>query len=132
VAEDPPRQQYKPDVTVGYGLRVPMFIVSPWVEPGSVHHNVWDHTSILQTILKRFCATSNPYLSDRVRSADHIGKALSRSAPRIDIPKAPKPRAARSAPDILMRQRYFGKADLTRQDTDWHEFMTVLGRLTRG
>ena len=38
-----------------YGVRVPALIVSPWVEPGSVSRTVFDHTSIIKTILLRFC-----------------------------------------------------------------------------
>ena len=30
--------------------------VSPWAEPGSVSHTLFDHTSIIKTILLRFCA----------------------------------------------------------------------------
>ena len=38
-----------------YGVRVPALIVSPWIEPGSVSHTLFDHTSIIKTILLRFC-----------------------------------------------------------------------------
>jgi phospholipase C len=37
-----------------YGVRVPALIVSPWTEPGSVSTTVFDHTSIIKTILLRF------------------------------------------------------------------------------
>jgi phospholipase C len=37
-----------------YGVRVPALIVSPWVEPGTVSHTLFDHTSIIKTILLRF------------------------------------------------------------------------------
>ncbi len=38
-----------------YGVRIPALIVSPWVEPGSVSKTLFDHTSIMKTILLRFC-----------------------------------------------------------------------------
>ncbi len=38
-----------------YGVRVPALIVSPWIEPRSVSHTLFDHTSIIKTILLRFC-----------------------------------------------------------------------------
>ena len=38
-----------------YGVRIPALIVSPWVEPRSVSHTLFDHTSIIKTILLRFC-----------------------------------------------------------------------------
>ena len=39
-----------------YGVRVPAVIVSPWVEPRTVSNTLFDHTSIIKTILLRFCA----------------------------------------------------------------------------
>ena len=36
------------------GVRVPAFVVSPFVKPGSVHHGLMDHTSILKFIGERF------------------------------------------------------------------------------
>ena len=38
-----------------YGVRVPALIVSPRVEPGSISHTLFDHTTIIKTILLRFC-----------------------------------------------------------------------------
>jgi len=38
-----------------YGVRVPAIIVSPWIEPRTVPRMVFDHTSIIKTILLRFC-----------------------------------------------------------------------------
>ena len=40
-----------------YGIRVPALIVSPWVAQGQVSHTIYDHTSVLRTILLRFCQT---------------------------------------------------------------------------
>jgi phospholipase C len=38
-----------------YGVRVPALVVSPWVAPRSVSHELFDHTSLIKTILGRFC-----------------------------------------------------------------------------
>jgi phospholipase C len=38
-----------------YGVRVPAIIVSPWTGPRTVSHTLFDHTSIIKTILSRFC-----------------------------------------------------------------------------
>jgi phospholipase C len=84
-----------------YGVRVPALIVSPWIEPGSVSTTVFDHTSIIKTILLRFApdALSQPerhrgllaraasaghprYLGTRVAQAHDLGELLTRSAPR--------------------------------------------------
>jgi hypothetical protein len=35
---------------------VPALVVSPWVEAGAVSHTLFDHTSIIKTVLLRFCA----------------------------------------------------------------------------
>ncbi len=83
-----------------YGVRVPAVIVSPWVEPRSVSSTVFDHTSIIRSILLRFCpealenppraksrlagirAGHPPYLGARVAHAAHLGALLTRIAPR--------------------------------------------------
>lgn len=83
-----------------YGVRVPAIIVSPWVEPRSVSSTVFDHTSIIKSILLRFCpgALENPpdsgnwlgkvragrpqYIGARVAHAAHLGELLTGTAPR--------------------------------------------------
>ena len=53
----------EPEMFGRYGVRVPAIIVSPWIEPRTVSHTVFDHTSIIKTILQRFCPAG-------LRSAD--------------------------------------------------------------
>lgn len=84
-----------------YGVRVPALVVSPWIEPGSVAKTVFDHTSIIKTILLRFApdALNRPkrhrrllarvtgaghphYPGTRVVQAHDLGELLTRSAPR--------------------------------------------------
>jgi phospholipase C len=84
-----------------YGVRVPALVVSPWIEPRSVSSTIFDHTSIIKTILQRFCpdALSEPkrhhgllarvgragrprYLGTRVAHAHDLGELLTRTAPR--------------------------------------------------
>ena len=84
-----------------YGVRVPALVVSPWVEPGSVTHTLFDHTSISKTILMRFCpdALKKPkrhqgllarlrthgqprYPGTRVAQANDLGELLTRTEPR--------------------------------------------------
>jgi hypothetical protein len=43
--------------------------VSPWVEPGTVSHLAFDHTSILKTIITRFLHDNPPRLGERVDRA---------------------------------------------------------------
>jgi phospholipase C len=84
-----------------YGVRVPALIVSPWTEPGSVSKTVFDHTSIIKTILQRFApdALAPPsrhrgllaraaraghphYLGTRVAQARDLGELLTRTTPQ--------------------------------------------------
>ena len=68
-----------------YGLRVPAFIVSPWVDANTVSHTVFDHTSVIKTILLRFCRRADgsiPDMGARVTGAAHLGIVLTRSTPR--------------------------------------------------
>jgi phospholipase C len=68
-----------------YGLRVPALLVSPLVEPGRVNHATYDHTSIVKTLLQRFCRDANgtiPDMGARVNAALDLGGALTRTTPR--------------------------------------------------
>jgi phospholipase C len=92
-----------------YGVRVPAIIVSPWVEPCAVSSTLFDHTSIIKTILLRFCPEAcDPlhaqgrrprlglgphYPGTRVAQANHLGELLTRTTPRPAPPR-----------DVLLRQ----------------------------
>ncbi len=67
-----------------YGVRVPAFIVSPYVEAGVVSDFVFDHTSIIKTILLRFCldGVMYPNMGKRVSAANHLGSFLTSDTPR--------------------------------------------------
>jgi phospholipase C len=84
-----------------YGVRVPGLVVSPWIEPGSVSSTVFDHTSIIKTILRRFApdaldppgrrrgllagaaSAGRPrYLGTRVAQAHDLAELLTRTTPR--------------------------------------------------
>jgi phospholipase C len=90
-----------PKMFGAYGVRVPGIIVSPWIEPRSVSNTLFDHTSIMKTILLRFCpqALEPPdgpraqrsrrirlgqpkHLGERVAHANHLGALLTRTSPR--------------------------------------------------
>jgi phospholipase C len=96
----PPRAaDDEPETFGSYGVRVPAIIVSPWIEPRAVSHTLFDHTSLIKTILLRFCpgALHEPPPADRQRPrlglgpqypglrtarASHLGELLTRGAPR--------------------------------------------------
>jgi len=72
-----------------YGPRVPAIVISPWVEEGQVASTLFDHSSIVKTILARFCRRGDgtvPDMGARVRAAAHLGGLLTRGTPRAPIP----------------------------------------------
>ena len=78
-----------------YGLRVPAFLISPLVPGGAVADQLLDHTSILKTILERFCRRDGqiPSMGVRTDHAASIWESLTLAAPR-DTPQ--------SAPDVSL------------------------------
>jgi phospholipase C len=66
------------------GVRVPALLVSPLVAAGSSSTGLlgqdfhFDHTSIIKTILSRFCNSGGqiPVLTSRVAAANHLGHLL--------------------------------------------------------
>ena len=60
-----------------YGVRVPTLVVSPFVAPG-VSSTVFDHTSLIRTILDRFCPGLSPaVMGKRVANATSLAGLLS-------------------------------------------------------
>jgi phospholipase C len=101
-----PRQWTTPDDNGAefqhYGVRVPAFIVSPWAARqkayGSQSHHlqpervIFDHTSILRTILRRFCTPPDgqtPGMTARVDAANDLGALLTEEQARTDFTTAP-------------------------------------------
>jgi phospholipase C len=71
-----------------YGVRVPSMVVSPYVEARSVSSVTYDHTSLIKTILTRFCRSGEtvPSMGARVDAAEHLGGLLTATAPRAAVP----------------------------------------------
>jgi phospholipase C len=93
--EHPPDDE--PQTFTRYGVRVPAFVISPWVAAGSVSHTLFDHATIPKTVLWRFCPTELEVRRDpagrvhrgrrrsigrRVAEAADLGGLLTLSAPR--------------------------------------------------
>jgi phospholipase C len=76
----PPAEDDNPDFQT-YGVRVPAFVVSPLVEPGTVMHTLFDHTSLIRTILLRFAPDAADSMGKRVSNAHHLGSLLTRTKP---------------------------------------------------
>ncbi|TXH67751.1 MAG: hypothetical protein E6Q88_10405, partial [Lysobacteraceae bacterium] len=64
------------------GPRVPALVMSPYVPAGSVSHQIYDHTTIAATILRRFCAPRLPKLSLRADNANDLRSMLTLQTPR--------------------------------------------------
>jgi phospholipase C len=80
-----------------YGVRVPALVVGPRVARG-VCHRVFDHTTLIKTILQRFAAAPERAIAGmgpRVARAPHLGVVL------LDDPRSdtPEPEEAREAID---------------------------------
>lgn len=73
-----------------YGPRVPALVVSGLVPPRTCSSIQFDHTSILKTILLRFCERDGkiPFMSRRVALSNDLGPLLSEPKPRTRLPSA--------------------------------------------
>lgn len=72
----PPEARDDHPETSSYGVRVPAIVVSPFVEPG-VSHTLFDHTSLIRTILDRFRPNLRPdAMGRRVANANSLAKLL--------------------------------------------------------
>jgi len=103
----PVREQLAPDNDEKFhrfGVRVPTFLISPWVEQGVLSSSrpewlgPYEHTSILRTIVERFCPSANTQgLKERyagARSVAHLLQATARDVgpmPDIEFPRPDNP-----------------------------------------
>jgi phospholipase C len=73
-----------------YGPRVPALVISPWIDPAQASHVLFDHTSIIKTILLRFCRKQDgsiPNMGARVAAANDLGSLLTAASPRKAPPQ---------------------------------------------
>jgi len=68
-----------------YGVRVPAVIVSPWIPPGTVASDVFDHSSIVATLRKLFAPGARS-LTRRDERAHTFDVVLTATAPRQGPP----------------------------------------------
>ena len=71
-----------------YGVRVPAVVVSPFARPHFVSHDVFDHTSILRFVEKRF---GLPAMTKRDAAADPMSDLFDFEQPALLHPPALKP-----------------------------------------
>jgi phospholipase C len=71
------------------GVRVPAFVISPWVEPRQVYKGVLDHTSVLKFIAAVFGNGSYSPAVDARTGVGSVQAVLARDTPRDQIPAHP-------------------------------------------
>jgi phospholipase C len=133
-----PRSNRTDHTDVFMGLRVPVFLVSPYVKKGSILKTKLDHTSILKSILARFCGAQKPYISQRVKYANSLERAITSEFREIKSEPGPLPslpdnrsRARRSASTLNNNFDIMTKQKISGESADFHEFMSFLGRTVR-
>jgi phospholipase C len=133
-ARDPrPFPRLHPEGPEHLGVRVPAFVVSPWVDGGTVFHTTYDHTSILKTILQRFAPADFPVaeaFGPRPAAANGLlSEPLRTSARRQPPPVAPDiecepigprgPSADLDSSDFQLSLRLLGLPAKYRDRTTW-------------
>ena len=89
------------------GVRIPAIIASPLVEPGSVCHELFDHTSILQLIVDKFGSPDDlAYFGDAPNRKANGIKSLAVTvtgrtrAPDVQVPDPPPAMGPATTPPI--------------------------------
>ena len=134
-AQDPsPFPRLHPDGPEHLGVRVPAFVVSPWVDGGTVFHTTYDHTSILKTILQRFApadfpvaeafgpraAAANGLLSEQLRTTARREQPPEPPEIPCDVPLGPRgPSADIESDDFGLSMRLLGLPAKYRIGTIW-------------
>jgi phospholipase C len=89
----PPRPiapEGEPDRFDSYGPRVPAVAISPWLEPGRVCSETFDHTTIIKTVMTRFCPQLISETPPRARAANDLSILPSLERARSDFPAFPE------------------------------------------
>jgi phospholipase C len=71
------------------GVRVPAYIISPFVAPGAVSHLLFDHTSILKLLGQKFDPAGSYSPIVDARPVKSVSDVLSFDNPNLDSPAAP-------------------------------------------
>lgn len=65
------------------GIRVPAVVISPLIERATIDHTIYDHSSVIATLAKRFGFRS---LTQRDLHANKLDRLFTRTTPRTDAP----------------------------------------------
>jgi phospholipase C len=123
-----------PDGPPFFGVRVPTFVISPWVDSGALSHVTFDHIAIAKTILLKLLGPDLPQMSARLARAGHLGTVLTRTTPRTDKPKVDVdipclgPRPLPPPPEIQPGMHPALMTSLEPTPDDFHETMRRFGQ----
>jgi phospholipase C len=126
---------FRAALTTPYGVRVPAFVVSPWVAAGKGPDITLDHCSILKTILARFCGASKPFLSDRVNASLTFNAFLTQTQPRLgEIPPPPALPSLSSPANVPAAHAAIATKPVSRRalregNADFHDLTGMLARI---
>ena len=91
--EGVPNSDYPPDKFVagpyGFGVRVPMIVISPWSKGGWVNSQVFDHTSLIRFIERRFGVMEPNITTWRRTVAGDLTSAFNFESPNSAIVSLP-------------------------------------------
>jgi phospholipase C len=90
---------------IGLGFRVPATVVSPWSAGGRVCSDVFDHTSLIRLIEKRFGVTEPNISAWRRRTCGDLTSALRFPGPAAGYPRSPGLRLGTAAAGLLAAQQ---------------------------
>jgi phospholipase C len=118
-------------LSVSYGVRVPTFLVSPYVPAGKGPDMVLDFCSILKTILARFCP-DKPFISDRVAASQSFNSFLTETTPRMNIAASPTLPPLVRTEDMdrtAIKTSLVSRKEMRAGNVDYHELTGMLGRM---
>jgi phospholipase C len=72
------------------GVRIPAIVISPFTRAGTISNDVFDHTTVLKTVMNCFDLGTGG-LGQRAAQANDLESALNLDAPRDDHPPIPQP-----------------------------------------
>jgi phospholipase C len=72
------------------GVRIPAIVISPFTRSGTIVNDIFDHTSVLKTVMNCFDLGTDG-LGKRAAQANDLSNALNLDIPRQDHPTIPQP-----------------------------------------
>ncbi|MEO8001300.1 MAG: alkaline phosphatase family protein [Arenimonas sp.] len=113
------------------GPRVPAFVMSPYIAPGTVSKKIYDHTSIAATILRRFCSPNVPKMSGRADTANDLRELFTLQTPRTRNDLAASVDRLSMAPSVMRSSaRKSRKIEVTNEPDDFHGLLFFARMIT--